>query len=176
MNKNIFKYNNGERDVFGDPILIETRFFKTLMEQGNPESILKNLGEENHALREDAINKFVPAVMAAFKVKPLDEETGDGLTVSQMIDLYSDYFQWYAGVKKNTEDTPNSSQSTPDSLPTAEPGEPADSPQTPERLQTEETWEDQSETKANEPANQSGLAMKTSSVFGGTATASKISR
>src|SRR5208282_2569908 len=113
MNKNIYKYNNGEKEVFADPMDIDIRFSKAMeMEDidtvmgwlfpGYDEETKKWKGDDKLFL--DAVNRVCPAIAVAFKVKPFDENTGEGFLKGSLINMYSQYLNWMANLKKNTEE------------------------------------------------------------------------
>lgn len=117
IERGIFRYHNGSKYVYGDPLAIEDRMRKAAqghqddMEFLPYESVLKNLDSDSPDLYIDATGRIVPIIAAGFKVKPLDEDTGEGLTRAQMLNLLISFFNFADAVKKNIEGSPNRSPS-----------------------------------------------------------------
>jgi hypothetical protein len=111
-----FKYNDGFKDVYGDPFEIDMRFQKST-ELENMETIEKWISETPRdkegmisestdasqiKLFNMACSKLLPHLRAAFKLQPFNEETGEGLTADQVFGIQGDYNNWKDSLKKNT--------------------------------------------------------------------------
>lgn len=111
--KNIFKYFNGVKEVYADPFELDWRMQDaTKMEQSidtkdswlNPTPDAEgNFDRHQISLLNDAYHFYIPIVVKVFKLKSLDEETGEGMTGEDIIDLWSRYLTWRFELKKNTE-------------------------------------------------------------------------
>jgi hypothetical protein len=111
--KNVYKYFNGVKEVYADPFELDWRMQDaTKMEPNidikdqwlNPTPDDKgNLDRQQIALLNDAYHFYIPIVIKVFKLKQFDEDTGEGMTGSEIIDLWSQYLAWRFDLKKSTE-------------------------------------------------------------------------
>jgi hypothetical protein len=116
--RKIFKYFNGKKEVYGDPFVINMNFFRAL-DSENVESLFEKMDNKDiqGSEYEDTVLRILPGIKAGFGVSEVDPDTGEGLTVDEMVELFGDFLVWRADLKKNTETSPNGaapSQELPD--------------------------------------------------------------
>jgi hypothetical protein len=116
----IFKYFDGFNWIYGDPFEIDYKFQKAsetedvatldswlrLPRDDEGNLIESKCDEGVMRLYNEAQYRYVPMVQKAFGLKPFNKVTGEGLTMSDVIDLWSSYLIWKFDLKKNTEDLP----------------------------------------------------------------------
>src|ERR1700734_494047 len=104
QNKKIFKYHNGIKEVYADPFELDWRMQNEVKMTPNIDTIDSwlsptpdpegNFDSAQVALLNDAYHFYVPVLVKVFKLKSFDEDTGEGMTASEIIDLWSDYLEW----------------------------------------------------------------------------------
>ena len=109
--RRIFKYNDGKKDKYIDPMVVEV----ALLEQFQAEDIqtvMKNLSDETipDIITLPLSIKFAKAIAKVFNLELVNEDTGEGLTVMEVIEVWSQFNDFLSGVKKNTETGPLLSQ------------------------------------------------------------------
>jgi hypothetical protein len=137
MNKNIFKFFDGAKEVYGDPLAIQRRLrlatnsrLSDLIDAVNgPEEYdewrekLKGASEEDKAkLREflagasaamdQAREELYPAIVKAFPLVPFNPESGEGATDDVIIQAMTSLNQWLGQKKTSTVMPPKSASST----------------------------------------------------------------
>jgi hypothetical protein len=141
MERNIFTYFNGTRDVKVDPMVLEyawrdavrgvdiesvmSRFFgpdflhasdEDFAKLDVPDDVLKMALDR----RDEATAELIPVLCKTFGVKTLAEDQEDGMTYAEILRAYTAWMGFVTAVKKNTD-------SSADSPP---PGEPQSLPMT----------------------------------------------
>lgn len=111
--KNIFKYFNGIKTIYADPFELDWRMQDaTKMETSidTKDSWLSptpdsegNFDKQQIALLNEAYHFYIPILVKVFKLKAFNEDTGEGMTGEEIIDLWSSYLSWRFDLKKNTE-------------------------------------------------------------------------
>lgn len=87
--KNIFKYHDGSKEVYGDPLRLMRELYIAL---GNPDEAFKDSEDGNPR----AQNIIVDNAREVFKMVPFNCETGEGATdedVEAVLDLLWDYLE-----------------------------------------------------------------------------------
>lgn len=105
MERDIFKYNNGEKEVFGDPMAIDRTIRARL---GNPAKIIEQVNSidlntaDSPQLSQglQAQETMCVAVREAFGLKPFDPETGKGATESHCFAVWAQFVN-FLDEKKN---------------------------------------------------------------------------
>jgi hypothetical protein len=120
--RGIFRYHNGEKLVYGDPLRIDLAYREAL--KGSAETVHRDYNNEDPAINGPATLKLVDAVMVAFPMEPFDPDTGSGATGARCVEAL---WAWWAFLKKNEQRGVNSLTGSP--LPIATP-EPESSPTT----------------------------------------------
>ena len=121
MDRKIFRYNNGEKDVYVDPTELEYQlarldidsFFSAkrlsmLPEKEDGSLDIEAVSEEDIKILMDSYHEAEPRLREAFGVRPFDRETGEGMLFREIINLYSSFISWRNELKKNTAPPPNS--------------------------------------------------------------------
>ena len=103
--RNVFKYNDGTKDVYADPLDVRRRMMRAT--NGEMDLILEDYGRKV----KDADGKFLPeeymrkataeeslatAVREAFRLPPFDPETGLGATDSRALEVFVEFDGWLA--------------------------------------------------------------------------------
>lgn len=109
--KNIFKYNNGEVDLFADPIAVDR---KLRMALGDDFATLKALFEVDGDGKLTssplefmmATEKQIAATRQAFGCQPFDPHTGKGATDDVVLELWEQFWNWMADQKKTPVTSP----------------------------------------------------------------------
>jgi hypothetical protein len=112
--KRIYKYHNGEKEVYADPFEIDWRMQDSLKMTPDIDTIDKRLSPEvdpdtgeftkqQIQLLNDAYHFYIPHITKVFGLKKFDSETGEGMTGQEIIELWNKYLEWRYEVKKNTE-------------------------------------------------------------------------
>lgn len=120
MQKDIYKYNNGSKDVYVDPLLIQYRFNKsaeledvdTLFGWISQRDDENGKSTDDGRLQVEGAIRLAPHIARAFDVPMVDPDTGEGFTSLQLINMWSDYIDYMISVKKNTESQQTSVSST----------------------------------------------------------------
>jgi hypothetical protein len=104
----IYRYSNGEQDLFGDPLAIKRSLIQLaggdlpgLIEKAVPPDELNN--QENPAaaaMRIDAEEKLVEIIRKAFQLPKVDPKTGSGVTDSMVWRVWDDFSEFLLGEKK----------------------------------------------------------------------------
>lgn len=110
MNKDIFQYFNGERSVFGDPLVILRVFTRQC--EGDVEGVFKLSQSENPDQSITASEKIIRAAREAFSMLPFDTDTGAGATDEVVFSILGSFFEWWAKKKSSTESKPMSDPPT----------------------------------------------------------------
>lgn len=111
-NREIFKYHNGEQDLFADPKAIERKLRISL--GGDPATTLKALwakDDEGKLTASDveymiAEEKMIDATRKAFGLQPLDPFKGTGATDELALKLWSEFWDWMDEKKKPPVNSP----------------------------------------------------------------------
>ena len=107
MERLIFEYNNGERQVFGDPLLLRDRIFTVSMGE------FWNLRKK--VLKIDAANDDITIIMegiearghlvniarAVFDMVPYNDATGKGATAEDCLNVTNLFLHWLDQKKTN---------------------------------------------------------------------------
>ena len=103
--RQIFKYWDGYNTVFGDPLAIQNTldFHPVYRADKHPMAAQQS---------KEAWDICVSAYREAFKLRPFDCTTGDGLTDSEVCDLTVKFNLYLAALKKNIVETQTLMQST----------------------------------------------------------------
>lgn len=88
----IFRYHDGQRRVWGDPLAIWARL---AVDNEWPKLI-----QEAEAGQEPALSQVRGRLTAAFEARPLDPQSGRGLTDWELFDLFGRYMDYLDGLKK----------------------------------------------------------------------------
>lgn len=125
MNRKIYKYNDGKKDIFADPTELDHRiamyrveesFFPARIaeipfdEDGNIDQTRATPGDIQLML--DSAYEAEPLIRKAFRIDPFDPSTGEGMFFKDVIDLFNDYMTWKNALKKNIENAPTSATPT----------------------------------------------------------------
>jgi len=117
MERNIYKYNDGTRDVFADPSVLDYRIIKAfdkenmkvienqleLPRKEDGEIDWDGMSEDAMRLFADACCRLDPLVREAFEIAPFNKEDGTGLLQVEVIKIYMDYIAWKDSLKKSTD-------------------------------------------------------------------------
>lgn len=129
MERNIFKYNNGLRDVFGDPLILRDRLFQ--VSQGEFHILRGKVRAIAKALpRVDTEPEAVLAVMEGlrarehlvniarevFQLAPFDDTTGKGTLADECLAVTEAFLAFCAEKKTTGEQQPTTSTSTESTL------------------------------------------------------------
>jgi hypothetical protein len=131
--RRIFRFNDGTKDRCADPLMIDLkrrrassaidyeiemrnffgpewlpdwRFKKQL-----PDGITEDTAREADNRQAEAEEKLLPVWYAAFGCQPIDDE-GNGTTALEIIRIQTEFSEFEADVKKNTDVLPSESPST----------------------------------------------------------------
>jgi hypothetical protein len=111
--REIFRYTVCGESRFGDPLLIESRMRRAMMHgEDDYDAVWGNLSHESPSVMLDAMERMIPAIEVGFKVKALDETTGEGIPRWGLIDLLSQFIEFQSNVKKSTDENVNSELSS----------------------------------------------------------------
>lgn len=103
-NKDIFQYWNGERAVFGDPLVILRVFTRHC--EGDVEGVFKLTQSENPDQSIVASEKVIAAARKAFVMLPFNPEDGTGATDEVVFSELGRFFDWWAKKKSTTANSP----------------------------------------------------------------------
>lgn len=125
MDKRIFKYFDGESEIFADPSELDFQIAHLDIEQIMFPERLADIptladGTIDHAkinpldvkLMVDSSHDADPLIRQAFQVKPFDRTTGKGMLFEEVVELFNDYLTWRNDVKKNMQTPPTSATAT----------------------------------------------------------------
>ncbi len=120
MEQDIYEYVSDIKGTkkFGDPILLIRRLNQSLagddLSQLFKNCQLDPANEFSKKLIDDSEARLLKLSREVFKIKPIDEDTGEGLTEVKSIQLLVDFCIWLGELKKNTEPPVNSPTPTQD--------------------------------------------------------------
>ena len=97
--RNIFKYWDGYKTVYGDPLAIAQAI--DLDSEYRSDIHPAQSQSENSKQAAAAMNVCLAAYRRAFKLKEYNSATGKGLTESEIISLHWDFCDYLDGLKKN---------------------------------------------------------------------------
>jgi hypothetical protein len=116
--RRVFKYYDGEKEVYGDPLALRTEIF--IATNGDPDGLSKKVftvlapdtptDQILEAFR--AQKQIAEIVMRVFNMKPFDPATGSGATIEHCHMTWRLFGRFLAGEKKNTVNSPTESPST----------------------------------------------------------------
>lgn len=126
MDRNIFRYNDGEQDRYGDPLALESNLIEAL---GDLTLLLQKINAMRAAQADplaliegvQARRVLIGGVRAAFGLKPFDPATGRGATDDLALGTYLAWVNWTQKKSGNGPDTPSTSPSTDSTPPTPTP-------------------------------------------------------
>ena len=99
--RNIYgPYNNGKKEVYGDPLKIYRILLKEL--DGDPNRYYENTLSPDPIIYSTAIEKISLAVQKAFDVLPFSEENPKGLTEEESLALVNNFNDWFNKKKMST--------------------------------------------------------------------------
>jgi len=104
--REIFKYHDGVRDRYGDPLAI-ARKLKT-----NQHGDIETLATLCDDFQEPEASQFIEVVRKAFGLPDWNDQDGSGLTDSEVVELFGKFADYIEGLKKNTSPGPISSPPT----------------------------------------------------------------
>jgi hypothetical protein len=102
----IFKYHDGERDVFADPLRVRRLFAHAL--DGEPNRYLERI-QENAAAEPvafEAMERVLAATCQAFGLTPFDPATGAGCTEEKILGVLCAFQAWEDQKKTTSATTP----------------------------------------------------------------------
>lgn len=102
--KDIFQYWNGERAVYGDPLVI-LRIFTAQLD-GDVDGTFKLSQSENPAQAVVAADKIIAAARKALVMLPFSTESGAGATDEVVFSMLDQFFTWWAKKKSTTANSP----------------------------------------------------------------------
>lgn len=116
--RRVFKYHDGESEVFGDPLALRMEIF--IATNGNPDELARKVfvklapDTPSETLLEAfrAQKQIAEIVQRVFKMKPFNPETGTGATIEHCHMTWRLFANFCAGEKKNTVKQPTESPST----------------------------------------------------------------
>ena len=112
----IFSFQSPDgKTLYRDPMAAHRRLLRSLGEDDLNQK-LNSFESTAPSLSFDAAETLAKAACEAFKIPPLNEETGQGFTEAQAIDVLYGFLAWSAKKNESTETTPSQSAST-DTLP-----------------------------------------------------------
>lgn len=116
IQRGIFKFNNGFKDIYADPFEIDWALQKASefedmknidewlqIPHNEDGSIPDSVPDSDIKLYKEACHRLVPIIRKAFEIAPFNKETGDGLTGEQVLDVYANYILWSIDLKKSIE-------------------------------------------------------------------------
>ncbi len=120
--RKIFKYHDGTRERWADPILIQMEIAKRIKEFDKLEKLVRLVAEKEN-LHEgympsekdvEAINRFLDIICEIFKVKRLviGSETPEGLTLPEINSIYYDFIDFVTELKNDSGPSATSPQTT----------------------------------------------------------------
>ena len=143
MNRNIFTYNNGKREVKADPLEIDLRWaeacsktdVKSIMDRFNgppwyaDPSLIKDgkyrgaeITDEMFAFasrqNREAMQELIPLICEMFGVKTVRDDEENGMTYAELLAAFGEYWTYVDSLKKNTDasaERPPHSGESPDS-------------------------------------------------------------
>jgi hypothetical protein len=100
MDRNVFKYQDGGRDVYADPLVVYRSFVGAL--GGDPEPYLAAARNESREpadfmSRLEAEGKLAEASRVAFGLPAFDPGTGEGATEAFCLDTLYSFLEWLEG-------------------------------------------------------------------------------
>lgn len=104
--KDIFQYWNGERAVYGDPLVILRIMSKEL--DGNSKEIWDLTQSENPNQANEAADKIIKAAHKAFAMVPFvhGSESDNGATNEIVFSVLGQFFSWWAKKKPTIANSP----------------------------------------------------------------------
>ncbi len=126
--RSIFKYFNGKKEVFGDPIAIHRRLltcdnFDLAGDFKLVDALSKPIAQKSPGFAKEGLQAFdrlVSACRKAFKLPAFDEETGEGLVEEEIIQLFAEFGLFVDEIKKKQEPSVTSVSCTEQELPNGE--------------------------------------------------------
>lgn len=108
QDRNIFKYYDGESEVFGDPLALRAEIF--ILTNGNPNELTRKVfvdlnpstPPEKLVEAYNAQKQLVQIARTVFKMKPYDEKTGKGATMEHCQMAWRMLMLYLNQEKKNT--------------------------------------------------------------------------
>lgn len=128
MNRSIFQYNDGERDVFGDPLMLRDRLFT--VSQGEFWNLRKKVAAID-AAKDDATiimegiaarGHLVEIARATFSMAAYDPTTGKGALAEQCLATTELFLHFLDQKKTSSAPPPTTFPSTASIPPTPTPG------------------------------------------------------
>lgn len=107
--KAIFKFWNGTRHVWGDPLALSRRLDAVL---GDPDAVFEAIRSEDMRERHAALECLIANVREVFAMPPIDPETGAGATEEDVQTALRALWKFLAKKKPSTDTPPSSSPST----------------------------------------------------------------
>lgn len=115
--KAIFRYFNGDRWVWGDPLALSRRLDTSL---GDPDAVFADVGDPDPKVWRPAVECLIANVRDVFAIAPIDPETGAGGTEEHCRAALQALWEFLAK-KKPTNATMPSSSASITSTPTPSP-------------------------------------------------------
>jgi hypothetical protein len=114
--RNIFAYNDGCREVFGDPVAIDRRLTQALgcsphLVLTDAKATLPGTTELNGPVAFPAIERLMAATRQAFEMAPFDKATGMGAREEDCLAALNAFCSYMQVKKKNT--APSRTSSAP---------------------------------------------------------------
>lgn len=107
--RKIFKYHDGTKTKFGDPMKISERLYGSYGKDSTMSldwEMIKNFQElKSEKAGVDAlhaIERLYEHILRSFNLKPLNEEDGTGVTVEESLELIAEFGNYLEEVKKNS--------------------------------------------------------------------------
>ena len=123
--RRVFKYHDGEKEVYGDPLALRMKIF--IATNGDPNSLSNKVfvplthetPQEQLLEAFRAQKQIAEIVQKVFNMKPFDPATGSGATIEHCQMIWRMFGRFLAGEKKNTVKLPTASPSS-DGLPASQ--------------------------------------------------------
>ncbi|MHA2065663.1 MAG: hypothetical protein ACXABY_14905 [Candidatus Thorarchaeota archaeon] len=116
VDRNIFVYHNGQREVAADPIELQIRFLEVGLEEDDLYKVQKQLSEGNTAdVDTEVLRKVLSSISDVFEVDKIHtDEDGNhvGLSTIELFELLADFMQFLDSLKKTVDSKLNSQQPT----------------------------------------------------------------
>ncbi len=120
--RTIFKYHDGTRERWADPISIQMEIAKRIKEFDKLEKLVRLVAEKENLHDSytpsekdvEAINRFLDIICEIFRVKRFTDESGkpEGLTVPQINRIYLDFVEFTTELKNDSGPSATSPQTT----------------------------------------------------------------